>query len=60
MKTIIGGTVKRYARLLIPVLAIFPFYLVLAILDKNEIYTKCEKRNLIEFLLDMFYGTWVN
>jgi hypothetical protein len=60
MKTIIGGTVKRYARLLIPVLVIFPFYIVLAILDKNEIYKKCEKRNLIEFLLDMFYGTWVN
>ena len=38
VKAIIGGTVKRYARLLIPVLAIFPLYLICAIFDKNEIY----------------------
>jgi peptidoglycan/LPS O-acetylase OafA/YrhL len=60
VKAIIGGTVKRYTRLLIPVIAIFPLYLICAILDKNEIYAGCLKRNLIEFLLDMFFGTWHN
>jgi len=60
VKIIIGGIFKRYVRLLIPVMAIFPFYVAIKTLDKNDIYEKCSKKYLSEFLLDMIYGTWLN
>jgi peptidoglycan/LPS O-acetylase OafA/YrhL len=60
VKIIIGGTFKRYVRLLIPVMAIFPFYVAIKTLDKNDIYEKCSKKYLSEFLLDIIYGTWLN